>query len=241
MVRIAECLGDKEDSWSSKYFKKLAVLTSTASLIDARLTGPTMQLSFNCDPESLPERKDTLLDLHWLLQYCERDPCWSNPILWRSKTLAFVFALSTTVRTLGVLGVLPPQGATSERDRYLPFNLKIKIVGLQNVYWVISLSWGFHATRSSVRSSASTLQSPVARQADIYWLARQRSKTERDLFWIIIDSCDRAKVTLPRFPQKRTPKSTPYETVREKLCCKATAVSLPWFAALCPNKERTWR
>ena len=52
------------------------------------------------------------------------------------------------------------------------------------------------------------------RDREIYWLARDRSQAQKDLLCIIVDSYDKAKVTLPRFPGGRTPKKTLYENTR---------------------------
>ena len=51
----------------------------------------------------------------------------------------------------------------------------------------------------------------------VYYLARERSKTHGDLLTMIVDSYDKAKVTLPRWPFGRPPKKTIYESVRRAL------------------------
>lgn len=48
----------------------------------------------------------------------------------------------------------------------------------------------------------------------IYWMCRSRSRTEKDLLTCIIDSYDRGKVMLPRFPPGRTPKSSVYDSLK---------------------------
>ena len=45
----------------------------------------------------------------------------------------------------------------------------------------------------------------------VYWKARDRSSIQKDLLTIIIDSFDRSKVSLPKWPLNRTPKRTVYE------------------------------
>ena len=50
-----------------------------------------------------------------------------------------------------------------------------------------------------------------------YWSARQRSRSYEDIFVCIIDSYDKAKICLPKFPRSRTPKGVIYETVRRAL------------------------
>ena len=44
------------------------------------------------------------------------------------------------------------------------------------------------------------------RDREVYWLARDRSQAQKDLLCIIVDSYDKAKVALPKFPGGRTPK-----------------------------------
>lgn len=51
----------------------------------------------------------------------------------------------------------------------------------------------------------------------IYWAARERAKTVGDVLVLIIDSYDRAKVVLPRFPFQRTPKKAIYDQIRSAL------------------------
>ena len=45
----------------------------------------------------------------------------------------------------------------------------------------------------------------------VYWAARDRAALERDLICINIDSFDKSKLYLPKFPFNRTPKRTVYE------------------------------
>lgn len=47
-----------------------------------------------------------------------------------------------------------------------------------------------------------------------YWMARQRSRSVRDILTCIIDSYDKAKVCLPKFYNSRTPKAQVYESIR---------------------------
>lgn len=59
-----------------------------------------------------------------------------------------------------------------------------------------------------------------------YWLARDRAKTVGDILVLAIDSYDRAKVTLPRFPFKRTPKKPVYDQIKRALA----AFSCDWYS-----------
>jgi hypothetical protein len=52
------------------------------------------------------------------------------------------------------------------------------------------------------------------RDREVYWMCRQRSRSVKDILCCIIDSYDKAKICLPSFPQKRTPKAQLYSTIR---------------------------
>ena len=54
------------------------------------------------------------------------------------------------------------------------------------------------------------------RDRNIYWLARNRSRVERDVLCNIIDSYDKGKLCLPRWPNRRSPKSTTYELLKRR-------------------------
>lgn len=45
----------------------------------------------------------------------------------------------------------------------------------------------------------------------VYWRARQRSITAKDMLTVIVDTFDRSKLSLPKWPYQRTPKRTCYE------------------------------
>ena len=45
----------------------------------------------------------------------------------------------------------------------------------------------------------------------VYWRARQRSITTKDMLTVIVDTFDRSKLSLPKWPYHRTPKRTCYE------------------------------
>lgn len=57
----------------------------------------------------------------------------------------------------------------------------------------------------------------------VYWAARERAKTHGDLLCMIIDSYDKGKVTLPRWPFGRVPKKTLYEATHRKLSALVTS------------------
>ena len=51
----------------------------------------------------------------------------------------------------------------------------------------------------------------------VYWTARERSKTHQDLLTMAVDSYDKGKVTLPRWPFQRTPKKAIFESTHRNL------------------------
>ena len=55
------------------------------------------------------------------------------------------------------------------------------------------------------------------RDRQIYYAARNRSACEKDLLCIIVDSFDKAKLSLPKYPYARTPKRTIYENTLRTL------------------------
>ena len=53
------------------------------------------------------------------------------------------------------------------------------------------------------------------RDRELYYLARERSRGRKDLLTIIVDSYDKAKIVLPKFPHGgRNPKKRDYEKSR---------------------------
>ena len=62
-----------------------------------------------------------------------------------------------------------------------------------------------------------------------YWAARERSKSVGDLLTIIVDSYDKAKVVLPRWPFQRCPKRSYYEQVRRQLSALECHSFWIWF------------
>ena len=51
----------------------------------------------------------------------------------------------------------------------------------------------------------------------VYWTVRERARQHGDVLVVAIDSYDKAKVTLPRYPFGRTPKKPIYEQIRRPL------------------------
>lgn len=84
----------------------------------------------------------------------------------------------------------------------------------------------------------------------IYYMARERSKVQKDLLTVIIDSYDHAKLSLPKFPMSRTPKRAIYENTRRILFALTLTSDLQvnlWFFELTLNtcyfetKAHIWR
>lgn len=51
----------------------------------------------------------------------------------------------------------------------------------------------------------------------VYWAARERSRTHYDIMCAIQDSFDRAKLSLPQWPLRRTPKRACYEITNRNM------------------------
>ena len=51
----------------------------------------------------------------------------------------------------------------------------------------------------------------------VYYLAKERAKIQRDLMTVITDSYDHAKLSLPKWPNGRCPKRSIYENTRRNL------------------------
>lgn len=69
---------------------------------------------------------------------------------------------------------------------------------------------------------------------ETYWMARERSRQQRDVLVLILDSYDKAKVTLPRYPYGRCPKKPIYERIHRPstaICCLCLEL-ITWFCLL---------
>ena len=55
------------------------------------------------------------------------------------------------------------------------------------------------------------------RDREIYWMSREYSRSHEGLITVIIDSYDKAKLSLPRWPFGRVPKKSIYEETRRCL------------------------
>lgn len=55
------------------------------------------------------------------------------------------------------------------------------------------------------------------RDREVYWKSRERSQTHMDQLSVVVDSYDKAKIMLPRWPANRLPKKSLYEVIRRAL------------------------
>jgi hypothetical protein len=69
------------------------------------------------------------------------------------------------------------------------------------------------------------------RDREVYWLAREYSRAREGLLTVIIDSYDKAKLSLPRWPFGRVPKKSLYEETRR------TSAVQPVFFLVCGPKN----
>ena len=65
-------------------------------------------------------------------------------------------------------------------------------------------------------------------RTEVYWSARRRSQTHRDLMCVVCDSYDKSKLMIPKYPYNRTPKRPIYETIKRvlKRFCQSTFCKL---------------
>ncbi|CAL1173955.1 unnamed protein product [Cladocopium goreaui] len=178
-------------------------------LVDSRLVGPTCQISCNHDPNRLPMRE--LPHGSWMNMY----------LLYRAWMKS------------------NDEHHDSPASRSTFFNV------IQE--WKVCIK--FHRrTHHQICLTCSTLRSAILKTADfqeisrlsdqllshycetyadrqVYYAARQRSRSQSDLLVMILDSFDKCKLVLPRWRFGRTPKRPIYEaTHRTSLTLTGTIV-----------------
>ena len=206
-------------------------------LVDAKLMGPTRQILENCEPSLLPPRElphGNIANLFLLfLAYTRvmREPSASKTVFyqeakrWRAclrfhkRTVHSVCAVCSTLRSAihnakeTLLNVSP--GVLH------PARIEQKSVCFGILDGALE-DFGDHARLCDLLLGHYTQS---WRDREVYWTARQRSQVHGDLVTVILDSYDKAKLMLPKFPQGRTPKKPIYETIRrifaEQLLTKA--------------------
>ncbi len=53
-----------------------------------------------------------------------------------------------------------------------------------------------------------------------YWAARDRAVYQKDILCLIVDSFDKSKISLPKYPYHRVPKRSVYEFYHRNLSCE---------------------
>ncbi|CAK9035415.1 unnamed protein product, partial [Durusdinium trenchii] len=66
------------------------------------------------------------------------------------------------------------------------------------------------------------------RDRHIYYLARARARTQKDLLTLIIDSYDKAKCSLPKWCKSRAPKKSIYEATKRTAITLTCAICHGW-------------
>ena len=168
------------------------------TLVDNKLTGPMRQLVQN-DPRRLPERELPhgcmanlfLLYLAWCRasskDHASKSTFYSVGHVWMTTCLKF------HRKSCHAVCLTCSQLKTAIRE---------------------AKDFKTHALKCDELLAHYTL---MFRDREIYWLARDRSESQKDLLTMIIDSYDKAKVQLPRWPMNRTPKRPIYEATRSAL------------------------
>ncbi|CAL1162578.1 unnamed protein product [Cladocopium goreaui] len=152
-------------------------------LVDSKLLGAALQVSFNHDPARLPLRElphgswSELFLMYKSYAGVKNEPhaCRATFFKWhKNGNRAF-----DSTRRHNMLSVQPDFRREAEISRQL----------------------FAHFTRTW-------------RDRQIYWLAKERARVQQDLLVVIVDSYDHAKMSLPKFPNGRTPKRSLYENTR---------------------------
>lgn len=164
-------------------------------LIDIRLMGATTQIGFNFNPSRLALRElphGNWSNVHLLYQaHCrakQERPASKSTFF--AVSLAWRCCLRFHKKTQHSLCV------TCSRLKMLIRNSK--------------------DLKSHAENSDRLLQHyfKTLKDREMYWCARERAKLHQDMLVLIIDSYDKAKVMLPRFPFQRTPKKPIYDQIR---------------------------
>ena len=78
------------------------------------------------------------------------------------------------------------------------------------------------------------------RDREVYWTCRERAKTVRDVLCVILDSYDKAKAMLPKFPYQRTPKLSVYEKIPRVLAKLSHSILRDSTCQACPSGHPQW-
>ena len=167
-------------------------------LIDQRLMGPSLQVSMNFEPEQLPLRElphRSWSELYLMLQsYCRvKDAVIPSRATFFQMVQRWKVCLRFHKKTQHA------QCATCSR-------LRAAIQACNDFREEAKLSDILlaHFTRTW-------------KDRQVYWLARDRARVQRDMLVIIVDSFDHGKMVLPTYPKRRTPKLPLFEGTRRAL------------------------
>ena len=199
-------------------------------LIDAKLMGPTMQLS-NTDPGNLPTRElphGNVAELYMVfVAFCGNKTPASRACFYKEakrwkQCLRFRRPLAHSLcKTCSQL-----QAALSNAtEPGLHWNnLWFFWQGIVNKWFLCHLSYLWQPDWPIINQDflqhakiADRLLGHYCQQwknRESYWLARSRAQQVGDLCCMMIDSYDKAKCMLPKFPRGRTPKQVIYESVK---------------------------
>ena len=218
-------------------------------LIDCRLVGATTQISFQSDPQRLAMRElphGSWSNVYLLyLSYCKTqglDPASRSTFFgvsqqWRACLRFHKKSQHQVCETCSRLKS-NIQNTKESHQRYVTdfvFGGVLKdLIDFLMSKLIPSLCLGTNLLDQDVQEHVRWCDALLHhytrtwQDRQIYYLARQRAKVHGDILVLIIDSYDRAKVTLPRYPFQRTPKKPVYERVRRNL----TAQRMESFSTL---------
>ena len=164
-------------------------------LIDQKLTGPTKQI-MDCDPRRLEQRElpfGNIANLFAMyLAYCR-----ASNLLPAGKSTFYAVA-----------------------QLWLSTCLKFMRKCTHAVCWTCSTLRAAIRNAGDFESHARLTDqllghyTEMYRDREVYWMSRERSQAQGDILTVILDSYDKAKIQLPRFPGTRVPKKAVYEAIK---------------------------
>lgn len=177
-------------------------------LIDQKLTGPTKQI-MDCDPRRLEERElphGNVANLYVMyLAYCR-----TSNLLPAGKTTFYGVAqewLSTCLRFM------------RKCTHAVCWTCSTLRAAIRNA--------GDFEAHARLTDQLLGHYTEMYRDREIYWMSRERSQAQGDVLTVILDSYDKAKIQLPRFPGTRVPKKAVYEALKRSWAQFKIAICLP--------------
>ena len=203
------------------------------TLVNAKLTGPTAQImGTDTDPSRLPRRElphGNVATLYLMfLAFCRSlgEGAASKSVFYRVASRwreCLRFHKQTVHSMCGTCSAL----RAAIRNATDPFPHKLCLTNFDFEFrgantrrnhnlWQICLCEDFreHAKLCDRLLGHYTLQ---WRDREIYWQTRDRARAFGDVVSLILDSYDKAKVCLPKFPFGRSPKKPIYDQLRSGL------------------------